>query len=457
MFPALTPHKCWFCDQANPSYLPICEYCKGVPMPTRDKSRKEIKWTVFSFGSSAPASDRRPFSHFFDAMEVFDMQNRIAIQLDNGKTNVREKGKKEAKTKYWDDEDRMSLFRAQGLKGSQSNMPSASSNKAPRRTRNSTPPYGKENPALAVRIEILTWLLKGIERFDKDFTLEDSKKLRQPIRYLYYSLISASKNEADSWETGASAYFIDFYIHLGKEIKKLEERFDKDITDFGDLTSMAMLELIARIIAQKHNCSLSINEYMEAFKGLDVLEQLRQYKDSDNGNTSPYHAIATTREKWPSLGNIERLAIESRRERLQNPKNIEHRTKTVWRDIHSRYNTLAAKAKETERATKSENLDGWMTVVRKGIRESKKDKSTEEEMKNRISEARKLPATYRNPTQPLHCSGDQAAAIVFPDCAILARFFKCQRLYNYTMHPTAKADESSEKCFRNPTNFVDGR
>jgi len=82
---------------------------------------------MFSFGSSAPALERNPFSHFSDAMEVFNTQNRIAIRLDNGETKymlVRhaqhekiffsvQKGKeKDVTTKIWGEaEDRMSLPR----------------------------------------------------------------------------------------------------------------------------------------------------------------------------------------------------------------------------------------------------------------------------------------------------------------------------------------------------------
>jgi hypothetical protein len=124
-----TYDKCWFCSQTNPSYLVRCGNCRGATIPTRDGSRNKLEWTVFSFGSSAPASERSSFSHFSDAMEVFDTQNRIAIRLGNGKSkyilvqhaqremalfSAAQDNDKDVRTKSWDkanDEDRMSLLR----------------------------------------------------------------------------------------------------------------------------------------------------------------------------------------------------------------------------------------------------------------------------------------------------------------------------------------------------------
>jgi len=98
-------------------------------IPTRDESKKKLEWTVFSFGSSAPSSERSPFSRFSDAMEVFDTQNRIAIRLGNGDTmymlvrhaqhetvlfSVQEKKDEAVRTQSWDeaeDGDRVSLLR----------------------------------------------------------------------------------------------------------------------------------------------------------------------------------------------------------------------------------------------------------------------------------------------------------------------------------------------------------
>ena len=122
------PHKCWFCFQGNPSYCHQCEYCEGAIRPTRDESRKQLEWTILSFGSVDSVSERSPFSHFSNAVEVFDTQDRVAIHLSNdrikyplirhsqhGETlySMQEK-KGEPRTVNWDkadEKDRMSFFR----------------------------------------------------------------------------------------------------------------------------------------------------------------------------------------------------------------------------------------------------------------------------------------------------------------------------------------------------------
>lgn len=125
-----TQHRCWFCLQTNPSYLPLCEHCGGATIPTRGENKRKLEWTVFSFGSSTPATERCPFSRFSDAMEVFDTQNRTAVRLGNRDTkymlvrhaehetvlfSVQEKkNSKLVRTQHWDeaeDEDRISLLR----------------------------------------------------------------------------------------------------------------------------------------------------------------------------------------------------------------------------------------------------------------------------------------------------------------------------------------------------------
>jgi hypothetical protein len=371
-------------------------------------------------------------------------------------------------------------------------MPSVWPDKASPRQLTSMPSCGEENPE-SIRIEYgfnelqncleferqmdlacrtLTWLLKDIQRIDEGFNIGDSIKLRQLIRYLYHSLISASMNEAKSWEHGASPAFLSSYENLGGTIKVLEECFDKDSTEFRDLTSMTLLELIARIIAQKHNGSLSIDQYRDEFGKLHVLKELEKYQrtwrrngiliglptlificihttNSDKGDTGPHHVIATTREKWPLLPKIETLIKESRRERLQNPEEIRDRTNHLWNQVQFKYNELA---KEVKPSTERENPSAWKKVVKKTRPKPQEDENTK---KDRIIRARKAIVADRNPTQPLHCTKDEAAAILFPDRMMLGRCFKCQSLYNYTIHPTAKANESSDSCFRQPLNYED--
>lgn len=79
--PITERNECCFCTSRNPSYLELCERCKGAIVPTSDKSQKQLEWTIFSFDSVAPVSERIPFSHFPDAMDIFYTQERVAIHL----------------------------------------------------------------------------------------------------------------------------------------------------------------------------------------------------------------------------------------------------------------------------------------------------------------------------------------------------------------------------------------
>ena len=126
-----TPHQCWFCAYQNPSYLRRCERCKGPTIPTRDRNNRILEWSIFSFGQSAPDSERSP-STFPQAMEVFYTQEYVPIRLGSehahyilvrysrhGETfystqNSIQKENRQTTTVNWDEaseEQRNSLFR----------------------------------------------------------------------------------------------------------------------------------------------------------------------------------------------------------------------------------------------------------------------------------------------------------------------------------------------------------
>lgn len=121
-------HECWYCFDDNPSYSHQCEDCDAALIPTRDKNRKQIEWTIFSFRSICSVLERSISSQFSRAMEVFDTQDRVAIRLYNGHIKhllVRHPQHEETlysikegylapRTIPWDtanEMDRMSLFR----------------------------------------------------------------------------------------------------------------------------------------------------------------------------------------------------------------------------------------------------------------------------------------------------------------------------------------------------------
>ncbi|MCJ1238234.1 hypothetical protein MMC14_006223 [Varicellaria rhodocarpa] len=79
-----TPHKCWFCPQSNLSFVWICENCKGVTRPTRDEDRMDIEWSVYSFGSLAPPSERTNAAFFPSLIEALDMGNATATAIRVG-------------------------------------------------------------------------------------------------------------------------------------------------------------------------------------------------------------------------------------------------------------------------------------------------------------------------------------------------------------------------------------
>jgi hypothetical protein len=78
---AAKPHDCWFCYYTSPSYLSRCDCYEAAIIPTRDDAKRTIEWTVFTFSSDAPVSERSSFSQFNEAMKILDMQERVVIRL----------------------------------------------------------------------------------------------------------------------------------------------------------------------------------------------------------------------------------------------------------------------------------------------------------------------------------------------------------------------------------------
>jgi hypothetical protein len=147
---------------------------------------------------------------------------------------------------------------------------------------------------------------------------------------------------------------------------------------------------------------------------------------------------------------MERLVKDSRNNRIQNLTKITERTESLWRQIGYKYQDSVKKSKSL---TEKKDANSWTVkvsnTIKKRVHKTPEDEKT---TKNRIKEARRAMVAEKNPEEPSHCTKDQATAILFPCCKMLGRCFKCQSLYNYTMHPTAKADESTDSCFSSPLN-----
>ena len=120
-----TLHKCWFCSLSNPSYVWICGYCEGVTCPTRDKVGMKIEWSIYSFGSLIPPSERTNVAFFPSSMEALDMGNTTATAIRVGdseeavllirhpnigkKYSIKKKGK-DILTYDWDDRNNRNLM-----------------------------------------------------------------------------------------------------------------------------------------------------------------------------------------------------------------------------------------------------------------------------------------------------------------------------------------------------------
>lgn len=83
-----TPHKCWFCSYDNPSYVSKCERCGGLTLPTRDRNGKKVEWSIYSFGSSAPASEKCSAAFYPSSREILDQRDKTAIRVAAGKRTV---------------------------------------------------------------------------------------------------------------------------------------------------------------------------------------------------------------------------------------------------------------------------------------------------------------------------------------------------------------------------------
>lgn len=191
--------------------------------------------------------------------------------------------------------------------------------------------------SLSLACNVSTWLLQDILNYDKNFVCPDSIKLLGLIRYFFHSFISAFETEIRPKRKRPSIeYFRAAYQSLKESIESVEEalrgagREDRDL-HFRNLTSMTLTELIARVIGQRTDQELNIQEFQTRLQKTEVATKLLRLKNSkawdppsiyvsiptlmficihadakvgENGHP-PTYVIATTAERW---GPFEALA-----------------------------------------------------------------------------------------------------------------------------------------------------
>ena len=312
-------------------------------------------------------------------------------------------------------------------------------------------------------------LLKDLKKYDSEWEVPDSRKLGTLIYYLYHRLMTAWKIEAKTRGDLVSEDFDRSYDKLGNEMKVLKKAFAIDESHYEELTSRTLLELVARIIAQKSDQALCLEHYAREFDSLEVVTvALRPAKapvhvgipkvificihttDSDKCDSGPWHIISTSRENWPSFKTWDHKALESWKKRIQNFGDTRDRTEEVWTKVEE----CGKGAFKRPRSSPVEKSTGekWVEVVKRQWGRKKKDPKT------RMIEARKAAIAELQEGKRFkvekssHCKEDRAAAFLIPGSGISGRCFKCQGLYPFTMHPDAKEDESTEELIEKPCN-----
>ena len=323
---------------------------------------------------------------------------------------------------------------------------------------------------LDLACRILIWLLKDIDKYDKDHQIPDTRQMVYLIAHLYHHLISAFMKEM---RTKASQSFIGSHRILGKNLKRPDfQRIFSNPNTNKDPTSRTLLELLTRIIAQARSFP-NLDQYSAELQATSVASNLGKDKrdmdkhvgipklifvcihttDRDRDPAGTQHVIATTKENWPkSLPAETKRAWSTRWDRLRDTELIEERTANVWQRVRTkRLQSIPEKPHDDQSWTSS--FRGSRFMRRKKKQEQKlqprKDKEEEERQartKESVVQARgqavaELQNEMSQDETSSHRDHDRAAAFHFPACRIAGRCFKCQSLYPFTMHPHARAEE----------------
>jgi hypothetical protein len=112
----------------------------------------------------------------------------------------------------------------------------------------------------------------------------------------------------------------------------------------------------------------------------------------------------------------------------------------LWTQVQKKLDDILANSCPDKIKKKKRKFKSWLGAEKK-----------KNEYIGKIIQARKdVVVECQQRQEVMHSSKDLATAIFFPDCIMMGRCWKCQCLYQYTMHRKAQDDELSDQCFGLP-------